>query len=227
MSKVIFSMPIFGTFKLISIESKDQKLASAVEKEFMSRIDHKRFSDKIDPEQSDELKKIKEEKTAREYLDALKNSKSTKSADLTFNIKIQKQKHDLKKLIFVIENNSGRMIFTRESVYDYENTDGYADRLMLWLTEFEDLLPSSAQITQVSEGNIGLKIVHGSKRLDYRSRPFYIGKYKYDIGSSHEDYDKMGAVTQMDKGKGEGYIFKEFSHLKLKIGSQVIFLKLL
>jgi hypothetical protein len=224
MSNSIFAAPIFGTFELRPIESKDQKLASVVEKAFKSRIDHKRFSDRIDGELSDELKKIKEEKTAREYLAALKKSKSTKIADLIFNIKIQKQKHDLKKLTFVIENNSGRTIFTRESVYDYEGADDYSDRLTLWLTEFEDLLPSSAKITQTSEGNIGLKLVHGSKRLDYRSRPFYIGKYKYDIDSSQDDYDKMGAVTQMKDGKGEGYVFKEFSHLKLKVGSQVIFL---
>lgn len=217
--------PIFGKYALLPIQASDAKFAAELERSFQDSLDEREFEDVISREDKVILRRVKSRGTKADYRAEIRAILKSKNPVLNFDIKVEQEKQDLKKLSLTISNQDANNIFYRESIFDYETIDDFQKRLTFWINEFKNILPPVGQIISVSGGKLQVKIVHGSSTDQYINRPFHVGKFNYKSDFSYESYEKMGAITARDRNLFEGYIYSKYRSKALKAGDHILFLK--
>lgn len=215
---------IFGEFYLEPIDYENKKLASEIENELLYSLAPEKFENAISGEDLLILNRVRKRGTRKDYLKTMNEFKLNDKVDMFFNIGIKENSDGLKQLSFNIANKKKRVIYHRESLYDYQSAAEYVNRITLWLEEFENLLPPVGEITDISEGKISMKLVHDTGVSNFKGRPFYIGDFKYDSDFTNDAYSRMGVVTESKNGQLRGYVYATYRTKNLNIGDKLIFL---
>lgn len=217
--------PIFGEFLILPVKAPDALFASQLQDTFLDILDDNEFENVLTREDLTVLSRVKARGTKKDYEVELRNTLSSKTPDLIFEVKVDAVKEDSKKLSLTIKNKDKQNIFYRESIFDYETLSEFQRRLSFWMDEFKNILPPVGEVQSISDGRIRVKIVHGSSTDKFVNRPFHIGKFNYRTDFSYESYEKMGAITGKSGSSFEGYIYSKFRSKNVSKGDHILFLR--
>jgi hypothetical protein len=216
--------PIFARFVLAPVEGPTETLAIDLQRKFLNGLEPREFENLLEKKNQELLRTEFNKKDKTEYNELMKEILRTGNIDLIFSIKITDEGKDKKKIALVFSNTEKRVLYIRESIYDYRTVDQYHLRLERWMQEFKNLLPPVGQIVNRGNGQVNIKVIHGSLLEDFESRPFHVGKFNFDLAIENRIYTPNGAITDSKSRVFKGYIDKKFRGKPYRAGDYVIFL---